>query len=980
MKNAITAIMFMLVAASLDAQSTHLELRRVGNQWVIDYYPSPQQGASMLHFSTNLSGLQSNKASIMDVPASSVFIPLDVTSLVTGERGFFSITEFPGLTAADFAVNNDDPVITEVPPTYNVETLTDMTFPLTTSTPLRVNFRLLDGTAGTPMALNGSVRLELRTASGGPVGFAYTLTPNVLPMGAGIVDGTVTITTAGALTEVYLAVAEVTPSASFSAKTLTAVTATTIGNSNLGNGPKMPSAYLNTATGWHYPMSVLKELNGCFGEWRSGGTYGSGQAHFGMDLSTGPGTDVYPVKRGVVSRIGDLGADGKYIVVVHGDGYASRYLHVDPVAQVHQVVETNTVIARTASIASPHLHLELRSGVTPAATAGAYTTFGAFPGAGFDAGMVNQSFDTPPIQAGVNELNVPQIKGLYVWGKSPKNQDALFAATLQSNPVQLVPGETGQCLVAQIIDKERTSPTSGYLVPAHFDFAVEDPVTRALVVRDAFDYNMDAEVRKLFQDQPSSFVNFGYVRRVGNELPLPAMYQYWFKWDTSGYAIYPNGPRQVRLSASDRAGHSTTQTYAFGPELTNPGGQSVDPSAPNGATFTLTAKSYMGPFPAVQLAQSTAPRDEITFSFQGSTTSWDAFFIDPANGNQEVFTIKRTFIGDSTGVKQDTVQIRVKKKSGAATPTAAVTLTIKAASGVFPNIAHTVNVTISPAPAGMAVIPAGIFQMGNSTDAAEGGTDELPAHTVYVSAFYMDRYEVTKQLWDDVRAWGLTHGYTDLAAGVGKVANHPVQTISWYNMVKWCNARSQMEGLVPMYYTNDAQSTLYQTGSVNVTNAQVKWSAGGYRLPTEAEWEKAARGGSAGHRFPWVNVETITHSQANYYSDATFIYDVSPTRNYHPTYAVGSTPYTNPVGSFAPNGYGLYDMAGNVWEWCWDWYGSSFYSTSPSTDPQGSPPGAYRVYRGGGWSTSAHDSRVANRGYVTPGSVYNYLGFRPVRR
>ena len=126
-------------------------------------------------------------------------------------------------------------------------------------------------------------------------------------------------------------------------------------------------------------------------------------------------------------------------------------------------------------------------------------------------------------------------------------------------------------------------------------------------------------------------------------------------------------------------------------------------------------------------------------------------------------------------------------------------------------------------------------------------------------------------------------------------------------------------------------------------------------------------------------METITHSQANYYSSTSYSYDVSPTRGYHPTFS-GVSPYTSPVGYFAPNGYGLYDMAGNVWEWCWDWYGSTYYSTSPSTDPQGPPPGSYRVFRGGGWLNYAFICRTADRHGNAPGSTGNDVGFRSVRR
>ena len=275
---------------------------------------------------------------------------------------------------------------------------------------------------------------------------------------------------------------------------------------------------------------------------------------------------------------------------------------------------------------------------------------------------------------------------------------------------------------------------------------------------------------------------------------------------------------------------------------------------------------------------------------------------------------------------------------------------------------------VGSGPPHMVLIPAGSFAMGDTF--AEGESYELPVHTAYVSAVYLDKYEMTKGQWDQVMNWSLTNGYSYDYTGDGKGTNYPVESIDWYDAVKWCNARSEMEGRTPSYYMDAGLTQVYRSGDLE---PYVNWHAG-YRLPTETEWEKAARGGAYGHRFPWTDVDTISHDRANYYSSSAYSYDLGPEQGFDPAFENGATPYTSPVGSFAPNAYGLYDMAGNVWEWCWDYAGN--YPSDPQTDPRGPATGSTRVGRGGNWDYYAEHCRNAYRFGNSPVHVAANIGFR----
>jgi formylglycine-generating enzyme required for sulfatase activity len=247
-----------------------------------------------------------------------------------------------------------------------------------------------------------------------------------------------------------------------------------------------------------------------------------------------------------------------------------------------------------------------------------------------------------------------------------------------------------------------------------------------------------------------------------------------------------------------------------------------------------------------------------------------------------------------------------------------------------------------PTNQGFVLIPSGNFQMGDAFK--EGAEEERPTHSVYVSSFYIQAQETTKWEWDAVRRWALANGY-DFSVGNSTGVYNPVDSVNWYDVVKWCNARSELEGLTPCYHTNLSQTAVYRTGQEDLTNKHVDWEANGYRLPTESEWEKAARGGLDGKRFPWGDILTESdHDKLNGY-----------------------------------NGYGLKGLVGNILEWCWDRYDAEYYALDISDGIGGpsSPPN--RVYRGGAWADGSFNCRLAGRNRSDPSRFERYIGFRPVR-
>ena len=229
----------------------------------------------------------------------------------------------------------------------------------------------------------------------------------------------------------------------------------------------------------------------------------------------------------------------------------------------------------------------------------------------------------------------------------------------------------------------------------------------------------------------------------------------------------------------------------------------------------------------------------------------------------------------------------------------------------------------------LVLIPAGEFMMGALPDDGDAGDHEKPRHKVEITKdFYVGKYPVTQKLWEAV----MGNNPSEF-----KGEDRPVEEVSWFDCVAFCNKLSEQEGKQPVY-------------TIDGKNVSCNWNANGYRLLSEAEWEYAARAN-----------QNFLYSGSNNSAEVAW-YEDNPGKQ------------THPVGQKKPNGFGLYDMSGNVWEWVWDWYGD--YSTENQSNPTGAPTGSARVNRGGGWNDVEGVLRVSDRGWGDPPFRYYDLGFR----
>jgi formylglycine-generating enzyme required for sulfatase activity len=349
------------------------------------------------------------------------------------------------------------------------------------------------------------------------------------------------------------------------------------------------------------------------------------------------------------------------------------------------------------------------------------------------------------------------------------------------------------------------------------------------------------------------------------------------------------------------------------------------------AVYTITqTQTVATPIISPQGGTYTSPRSAvITCSTLGATIRYTTDNSEPTQASEQ-YTIPLSISHDTT--------LKAKAfRSG--------WYDSQTASGTY-----VINFTLGE----MVVVPGGTFTMGRTT--GSGSADELPTHTVNIAQFYIGKYEVTQLEWQNIMGSNPSFFPGD--------EYRPVETVNWYAAVVYCNRKSISEGLTPVYALN-SNTNPNSWGAIPIVfdttwnTMTCDWTANGYRLPTEAEWEYAARGASNTPDFLYSgsnNAEEVAWYRAN----------------------AGNT--THIIGHLMANNLGVYDMSGNVSEWCWDWYSSAYYDVSPVNNPTGPAEGSYRVARGGDYDDhTAANVRVTIREGKVPYFSSSTHGLRVAR-
>lgn len=420
-----------------------------------------------------------------------------------------------------------------------------------------------------------------------------------------------------------------------------------------------------------------------------------------------------------------------------------------------------------------------------------------------------------------------------------------------------------------------------------------------------------------------------------------------------------------------------------------PSGTGINPTMTVSGTATATDTLPSATKTRTEIATAAIPTDTHTIAATGTETQ-----ILPSGTCTPTVTETATEIRSETCTQTFTLTV-------SPTITATVTETITGTNTQTTTNTPTATATITPnviqtVVAGLSNISFASVQAGTFDQEDTDGNNF--SHTL--AAFKIGQYDVTYELWYTVYLWAINNGYTFADAGKEGSAGtigaapvdkyQPVTNISWRDVIVWCNAYSELTGLTPVYYsdtgfmavlrdsTNGTYGSSINASAGSFDNPYVNWNAGGYRLPTEGEFEYAARWKGADStngaiEFPigsgnyWLPYNYAAGAADNY-NDAAATGDVA-------WYESNSGIVSHDVGGKLPNDLGIYDMSGNPWEWCWDWNGA--YPTADSTDYRGPASGSNRQLRGGCYDYIAFNLQAGYRGYYNPPYIaYNIITFR----
>lgn len=681
------------------------------------------------------------------------------------------------------------------------------------------------------------------------------------------------------------------------------------------------------------PLTGHYKVYGTFGEWRGDDDT---RCHHGLDLAGAVATTVMASRAGVVSATGTIPGKGDYVTLDHGNGWFSRYLHLDHShirVNPGQVVARGTPLADHLYTALGHLHFEIRLGVNrPQWTIPS-------PGQARDPLLASGIFPVPS----ANHLPSVEIFGITngspgqtIFGTSPPNVEVL------GDPVYVF------VKVSDLESPPGRHPNPG---PRSISFLLPESAKEPQLIKPFNDEAIPPYLPPGI-NQKAGFAKYHITQNPNDKSHYVAStvdyFRYWFLWDTSSYALNHIGPRSFQIGVTGFSGLTTNYTFLFGPKIK--GGVFTHV---NDNIYVFTNVAYLGtnllkdpskPDPIysqpdrykLEIIQANGqPLGDIKWS-PPLTKGYTRLFT--VHTNEEICTFELPNGTDTHGLK------------------------LCISSQLVTNIADEVCFCVSPnlvSIPNLVPIPAGSFVMGSPTSELARNSDEAQTQVTISKSFCMGTHEVTQGEFLALMGYNPSwyQGVVTLFSGiegehqvdVGADLSRPVEQVSWSDAVAYCAALTIQEraaGRLPKGYV--------------------------FRLPTEAEWEYACRAGTTTPFF-WGSASGSTNM--NY--DESFLYPPCGDSLYYCydlLWGLYFSTRPTPVETFATNRWGLFDMHGNVWEWCHDWYGTY----QGGIDPQGPPSGTYRVVRGGGWDYAGYYCRSAYRAQGYPTGNSSSVGFRVV--